>query len=1023
MSERDWFGEDPEAAGQGNGAAAGQRTATRERRRSPLVTTLVILVVVGIAASLIAQFWTEVLWFDSVSFRSVFLTELGAKVLLGVVGGLLTAGIVGSSLYIAYRTRPIYAPTSTSQDALERYRAAVEPLRRIAMIGIPLVIGLLSGLGAAGQWETFLLWRNAQPFGKTDPQFGIDVGFYVFTLPWLTFVVAFLSMALIIGVLVAAFTHYIFGGLQFQARARRTTSAARLHLSILLAAIVLVRAASYWLERYSLTTKSTDLMTGIQYTDANAVLPTKAILAIASIMCALMFLTVIWTKSWRLPIVGVVLLLVVSVVVGGIFPALIQSLRVRPSEKSLEAPYIQNNINATRDAFALSNIQTTPYNAATQATQGQLRNDTNTIPGIRILDPNVVAATYKQLQAGKSYYQFPDTLDVDRYSVDNTVSDTVIAVRELDLDGVPNGQRNWLNDHTVYTHGYGLVAAYGNRKDSDGRPVFFEQNIPSTGKLGEFEPRVYFGEQSPDYSIVGAPAGASPREFDFPDASPAGQANTTYAGQGGVPIGNLPVKLAYAIKYREMNFLLSDAVNSDSRLLDHRTPRDRVARVAPWLTLDGNAYPAVVDGKVLWIVDGYTTTADYPNSHLTSIDQATSDSITQTRQSVQSIAAGQVNYMRNSVKATVDAFDGSVHLYAWDESDPLLKAWMGAFPDSVRPISEVSAGLMSHLRYPEDMFKVQREILARYHVTDPNTFYGSNDLWKVPADPTKEQRASSLVDQPPYYLSIAMPGQSDPQFSLTTTFMPFGTREVLSGFLAVDSNAGATAGQRRDGYGQLRLLELPKDSNVRGPGQVQNDINSSSVQPPGGGLGLSQFLNIQKQQGSSVVLGNLLTLPVGGGLLYVEPIYVQANTSSAYPLNRAIITAFGDKLAWSDSLDGALDALFGGNSGAKSGDNTGTGTTTPATPGTGSTPATGTPPASSNNPALTKALADAQQAVNDADAALKAGDFGKYGEAQTRLKAAISAAAAAAPTGSATLTPGGTPTSTATATSSATPTG
>jgi uncharacterized protein len=1017
VSERDWFGEDPEAAGQGNGAGGGQRTATRERRRSPLVTTLLVLVVVGISASLIAQFWTEVLWFDSVNFRRVFLTELGAKVLLGVIGGVLTAAIVGSSLYIAYRSRPIYAPTSTNQDALERYRAAVEPLRRLAMIGIPLVIGLLSGLGAAGQWETFLLWRNAQPFGKTDPQFGMDVGFYVFTLPWLTFVVAFLSMALIIGVIVAAFTHYIFGGLQFQARTRRTTSAARLHLSILLAAIVLVRAASYWLERYSLTTKSTDLMTGIQYTDSNAVLPTKAILAIASIMCALMFLSVIWTKSWRLPIVGVVLLLVVSVVVGGIFPALIQSLRVKPSEKSLEAPYIQNNINATRDAFGLSNVATTPYNAATTATQGQLRNDTTTVPGIRILDPNVVSATYKQLQAGKSYYQFPDTLDVDRYTVDGLTRDTVIAVRELDLDGIPDGQRNWLNDHTVYTHGYGLVAAYGNRKDSDGRPVFFEQNIPSTGKLGEFEPRIYFGEQSPNYSIVGAAAGASPREFDFPDTSPAGQANTTYAGQGGVSIGSLPVKVAYTIKYREMNFLLSDAVNSDSRLLDHRTPRDRVARVAPWLTLDGNAYPAVVDGRVQWIIDGYTTTADYPNSHLTSIDQATSDSITATRQSVQSIAAGQVNYIRNSVKATVDAYDGTVHLYAWDESDPMLKAWMGAFPGTVQPISDISASLMSHLRYPEDLFKVQREILARYHVTDPGTFYGSNDLWKVPSDPTKDQRANLAIDQPPYYLSIAMPGTTEPQFSLTTTFMPFGTREVLSGFLAVDSNAGNTAGTRRQGYGQLRLLELPKDSNVRGPGQVQNDISSSSVQPPEGGLGLSQFLNIQKQQGSSVVLGNLLTLPVGGGLLYVEPIYVQANTQSAYPLNRAIITAFGDKLSWSSTLDGALDALFDGNSGAKSGDNTPTngGTGTPTTPppaGNGTTP---------DNPALTKALSDAQQAVNDADAALKAGDFTKYGEAQTRLKAAIAAAAAAAPSGTVTLTPGATPS--ATAAPSATPTG
>jgi len=1014
VSERDWFGEGAEHGAGGQGG--GERPATRERRRSPLITTLLVLVVAGVAVSLLAQFWTEVLWFDSVSFRSVFLTELGAKVLLGVLGGLLTAGVVGSSLVIAYRTRPIYAPTTTDQDALERYRAAVEPLRRLAMIGIPVVIGLLSGLGAAGQWKTYLLWRNAVPFGKTDPQFGMDVGFFVFTLPWLEFVVAFLSMTFIIGVVVAAFTHYIFGGLQFQARSRRTTSAARLHLSILLAAFVVIRGASYLLDRYSLTTK-TDLITGIQYTDATVVLPTKTILAVASFLCALAFLSVLWTRSWRIPIISVVSLLVVSIVVGGIFPALIQSLKVKPSEKSLEAPYIQNNINATRDAFGLSNIQTTAYNAATTATQGQLRNDTATVPGIRILDPNVVSAAYKQLQAGKSYYQFPDTLDVDRYVVNGQLSDTVIAVRELDLDGVPDGQRNWLNDHTVYTHGYGVVAAYGNRKDADGKPVFFEQNIPSTGTLGDFEPRIYFGEQSPAYSIVGASSGSSPREFDFPDGSAAGQANTTYAGTGGVEIGSLPRKLAYAIKYREANFLLSDAVNSDSRLLDHRKPRERVQRVAPWLTLDGNAYPAVVDGRVLWIIDGYTTTADYPNSHLTSIDAATSDSVTATRTSVQSINAGQVNYMRNSVKATVDAFDGSVHLYAWDESDPMLKAYSAAFPGTVQPLSDISASLMSHLRYPEDLFKVQREILARYHVTDPGTFYGSNDLWKVPADPTKDQRN---VDQPPYYLSIAMPGQTDPQFSLTTTFMPFGTREVLSGFLAVDSNAGTTAGQRRPDYGQLRLLELPKDSNVRGPGQVQNDISSSSVVSAEGGFGLSQFLNIQRQQGSTVVLGNLLTLPVGGGLLYVEPIYVQAKTDSAYPLNRAVIVAFGDKLAWSSTLNGALDQLFGGSSGAQSGDTTGpspsTGTTTPPTAGTGGTNGTGGTGAPTNNPALAKALADAQQAVNDADAALKAGDFAKYGDAQTRLKAAITAATAAAPSGNATLTPSGTATTTSTAT-------
>ncbi|MEP6800085.1 MAG: UPF0182 family protein [Lapillicoccus sp.] len=1011
MSERGWFGDAPdsEEGGGGGGEAATVRT---ERRRGPLVPTLLVLVVLAIVGTIVAQVWTEVLWFDSVGFRSVFTTELGAKLLVGILGGLVVAGVVASSLVIAYRTRPIYVP-NPDQDSMERYREAIEPLRRAGTIGVPLVIGLLTGLGAAGEWQTFLLWRNGVPFGKTDPEFGMDLGFFVFTLPWLSFVVGFVSMALIIGLIVAAFTHYVFGALHFAPGNRRTTSAARLHLSILLAGIVLVRAASYLLERYSLTTKSTDLMTGIQYTDATAVLPTKAILAIASVMCAAMFLSVIWTKSWRLPIIGVIGLVVAAIVVGGIIPALIQSLRVNPSEKSLEAPYLANNIQATRDAYGLSGIETTPYAATTTASQGQLRSDTGTVPGIRLIDPNVVAPTYQQLQAGKSYYRFPDTLDVDRYTIDGKVSDAVVGARELDLDGVPAGQRNWLNDHTVYTHGYGLVAAYGNRKDADGKPVFFEQGIPTSGKLGDFQPRIYFGEQSPEYSIVGAQQGAQAREFDYPaDGTSAGQTNTdqvnnTYTGSGGVEIGSLARKLAYAIKYREANFLLSDAVNTSSRLLDHRTPRERVERVAPWLTLDGNAYPTVVDGKVLWVLDGYTTTADYPNSRLTSVQAATSDSITTARTAVQSIDVGQINYIRNSVKATVDAYDGSVHLYAWDSTDPMLKAWSAAFPGTVQPITDISAALMSHLRYPEDLFKVQREILARYHVTEPGTFYGSNDLWKIPTDPTKDPRST---DQPPYYLSIAMPGQTSPAFSLTTTFMPFGTREVLSGFLAVDSNAGSTKGQRSPDYGQLRLLQLPPSSNVRGPGQVQNDVSSSTATSPEFAFNLSAFLNQQRQSGSDVVLGNLLTLPVGGGLLYVEPIYIQASTASAYPLNRAVVAAFGDNLAWGGSLDSALDRLFGGNSGATSGD----GTTTP--PGTG----TGTPPPAAGggttNPTLAAALAEAQKAVNDGDAALKAGDFTKYGQAQAALKAALAKAIVAAPSGSATLTPGGTSTTTSTGT-------
>ncbi|HEY5247718.1 MAG TPA: UPF0182 family protein, partial [Dermatophilaceae bacterium] len=777
------------------------------RSRGPLVPTLVILAILILAVTFAAQVWTDVLWFDSVGFTKVFWVELWTKVGLFVVGALVTAGVVASSLLIGYRTRPVYPPVSEEQQNLDHYRELIEPLRRLATIAAPAVLGIFAGSAAASQWQSFLLWLNSVPFGSQDAEFHLDIGFFVFTLPWLRFIVGFLTMTLILGLLAAAVTHYVYGGLQLQTKGERTTTAARVHLSLLLAALVLVRAASWWLDRYSLTTKDSRLITGLTYTDQHAVLPTKAILAVAGVMCAALFVATIWTHSWRLPAVGVGLLAVCAIVVGGIYPAMVQQFKVGPSEKSLEAPFIDRNIKATKTAYGLDKAQVTQYQASTTPSRGQLRNDTSTIPGIRVVDPSVVSPTFKQLQAVKAYYQFPDALDVDRYKIDGALRDTVVAVRELDLTGLPDAQRNWVNDHTVYTHGFGLVAAYGNRSGQDGQPVFYQQNIPPVGPLGAFEPRIYFGESSPDYSIAGGPKGGPKRELDYPDSSATGQQNNTYSGIGGVDIGNTFRKAAYAIKYRELNLMLSNTVNSDSKLLDHRTPRERVERVAPWLTLDGNSYPAVVNGRVQWIIDGYTTSADYPYSRLQQINNATADSLTARTTSVQALQAGQVNYMRNSVKATVDAYDGSVRLYSWDDKDPILKAWSSAFGGSVLPMSKISGDLMAHLRYPEDMFKVQRSLMTKYHVTDPGAYYGGQDFWTIPDDPTQEQQK---VDQPPYYLSIAMPGTKSPDFSLTTTFMPTGNRPVLAGFMAADSNAGDVAGVRRPGYGALRLLELPR---------------------------------------------------------------------------------------------------------------------------------------------------------------------------------------------------------------------
>jgi len=1008
---------DPRAGGPPPGGPRGPRGLRRGPRRSGgggrLGPTVAIVVAVITVVVWLAQLWTEFLWYDAAGYRQVLTTRLGTQIGMGLTAGLVTAAAVWISLTVAYRSRPIYAPSSPEQANLDRYRAALDPVRRLVFIGVPVALGLFSGAAAMAQWETVLLWLNRQPFGVTDEQFNMDVGFYIFTLPFLNILVSFATLVLGLSLLAGLLTHYIYGGIQLQSPGDRTTKVARIHIVVLAAAILAVRAVAYWLERFSLTTSQSPRITGLTYTDVNAVLPTRGVLAIAAALVAVFFISTIWTKTWRLPIIGIVGLVVVALLVGGAYPALIQSLRVRPSEARLEAPFIQKNIDATLEAYDLEDAEFTGYDAETEVSQGQLRQDADTIPGIRIVDPSVVSPTYRQLQGVRSYYQFPDALDVDRYEVDGELVDTVIAVRELRLEGVEDAQRNWVNDHTRYTHGFGVVAAYGNQRTPTGEPIFYEQNIPPVGDLGEYEPRIYFGEYSPNYSIVGAPEGSPPAELDRPDSdSDTGEIQNTYQGEGGVAIGSFFKQAAYAIKYRQAEILLSGNVNSESRMLDYREPRERVERVAPWLKLDGNPYPAVVDGKIKWIVDGYTTSSRYPYSQLKALDAATTDSLVATAGNVQSIGGGQVNYIRNSVKATVDAYDGEIKLYAWDEEDPMLKAWSQAFDNTVEPLSAIDGELMSHLRYPEDLFKVQRDVMSSYHVQTADAFFGGQDFWRVSEDPSVENRE---VVQPPYYLSIEMPGQDKPTFSLTTNFIPRGSdRQNLVGYMAVDADAGNEDGTLREGYGKLRVLELPRDTTVNGPGQFQNEISSSNETSEAFTQTLSQFLNLNAQAGSQVTIGNLLTLPVAGGLLYVEPVYVQASGGSSYPLQRLVVVSFGDDLAWSDTLDGALDELFGGDSGATAADSGSgadepidgpvvpeDGATATAAPGDGAeqtgeaTPTPGPAPSGDLDPII----ADIEAAYKDGQDALSNNDLAAYAEAQDRLQQAIQRAVDAQPEG------------------------
>ncbi|MBT2499490.1 UPF0182 family protein [Agromyces sp. ISL-38] len=937
------------------------------RRRAPIAITIGVVAALVIAFFVFAGLYADVLWFDQLGFLPVLTTEWISRIVLFVVGFVAMALPVWASIQIAYRTRPVYAKLNSQ---LDRYQEVFEPLRRLAMFGIPVVLGVFAGVSVSSRWELTLTFLNRTPFGTTDPQFGFDVGFFVFELPYYRSIVGFASAVVLLSVLLVIATNYLYGAIRVSGREVVISKSARVQIAITAGIYLLLQAVSIWFDQYATVTETGELITGAAYTDVNATIPGHGILAAIAAVVAVLFFITAAIGRWRLPLIGTALLIVSSILIGSLYPWVVQRFQVDPSARTLEAPYIQRSIDLTRDAYDVADIEQIPYEATTDATPGALRADAETTANIRLMDPLQISDAFAQLEQFRQYYQFPDALDVDRYNIDGATQDTVVAIRDLNLAGLGDAQ-TWFNTHLVYTHGYGLVAAAGNQRSVDGQPVFLQSSIPSTGDLGEFEPRVYFGEESPEYSIVGAPDGNDPVELDYPAGGDGGQTQTTFKGEGGPKLDNVFTKLVYALKFQSEQIFLSDVVTNESQILYDRDPIQRVQKVAPYLTLDSDAYPSVVDGRVVWIVDGYTLTDQYPYSN----KQSMSDAIADSEGLAPTLAFDEVNYIRNSVKATVDAYDGKVTLYAWDEEDPILQTWQKIFPTTLQPMSEMSGELMSHVRYPSDLFKVQRAVLGRYHVTDASSFYSREDAWTTPKDPTAG--AGSTLLQPPYYLTMQMPGQDDPSYSLYSSFIPEArgeqSRNVLRGYLAVDADAGNVDGERSDGYGKLRLLTLPEDDNVPGPGQVQNKFN--------GDPSISAQLNILKQGQSEVINGNLLTVPVGGGLLYVQPVYVKSTGETSYPLLQKVLVAFGDHIAFEDTLDLALDVLFGGESGAEAGDNEvepGTEPTTPPEEGAPTTPETPTDE-------VQALLNEASQALKEKEAALAKGDWAAYGVADERL--------------------------------------
>ncbi len=985
---------------------------------------IIVAIVVAIAfiCSIIfgfSTFITDCMWYAQLGFESVIWIQLAAKIGVWALYALLMAAFGYLSAYIAIKKRPgsedgVYV--KEKGNILDTKKGISSKLAMHVAGVVSLIVGAVFGMQFYNHWVQILLMFNYQSFGIKDPQFGFDNGFYVFALPGLRLFTRAFIVLLAVSLLFSVITNALMGAVRITLPVDgkgifSITKSARRQISAWFMLVIIFWSVLQILDVFAIVNLDGSKITGGSYTDMNAGVPSSIAMAVITLIVGIVITAwllkshalngnvkigtrfVVAVKAWRTPAVAVASLVVCAMVLSFAWPALLQRFKVAPNAQELEAAYIQRNIDATKFAYGLNNVKKESYNATSEGKSGALAKEAESTAQIRLLDPQVTSPTFRQLQQSKQYYTFADTLSVDKYDIDGVSQDTVIAARELDLAG--NDNRNWVNDHTVYTHGYGVVAAYGNKVTADGQPQFMEYGIPTQGKLTKmkkYEPRIYFSPNAPKYSIVGSPKGSAPWEFDYPTGSNG--ALTTFKGNGGPSVGNFFSKLLHAIRFESDQILFSDRVTANSQILYDRDPKTRVSKVAPYLTLDGRVYPAVVDGRVKWIVDGYTTSDSYPYSQMTDFGQVTQDSTTTTSRSIKGLTNQRANYIRNSVKATVDAYDGSVDLYVWDKKDPVIKAWRSIFPGHYHDISKISGDLMSHIRYPESLFKVQRHLLAKYHVDSASQFFSGEDFWQTPVDPTESQSLQREdILQPPYYLTLQTRGANKPVFSLVSTYIPAGrsTREILTGFLSVNSDAGNVAGKVSENYGQLRLQELPKVSNVPGPGQAQNNFNANA--------NVSKELNLLESGSTKVKRGNLLTLPLGGGLVYVEPVYVQSSGSTSYPLLKKVLVAFGDQVGFADTLDEALNQVFGGNSGANAGDasnNSGVNNIASNPKQKDSTKNS----ENGNKNANAKADADfsakakmalkrAAQALKDSHAAMKSGDWQAYGKAQKELSDAI----------------------------------
>jgi uncharacterized membrane protein (UPF0182 family) len=888
------------------------------RRRRWIIAALIVFVILLLSLHTFAIFYTDALWFSSVNLHSVWLNLFEIKAGLMLTFAVIFAVLLLASLIVAERLAPKGPSLDAEDEFVRRYQEVIGPYSRWLRVGVVVVLSLIVGSQAIGQWNNWILFRHSTKFGVVDPQFHRDVSYFVMTLPFEQFLVHWALVALFLVLLVTLLSHYLNGGIRMQGSRPRVRPAVKAHISVILGLLALVKAVGYYLARFNLDLSSNGYVQGAGYTDVHARLPALELLILVSLAAAILLIYNIRRQGWALPILGVGLWFLVALTAGTIYPAAVQALKVNPAQNTLERTYIQRNIDATRTAMGINNVQSAPYQASSNLTASELSANADTLSNVRLWDPTQTQQTFDKRQDIRTQYQF-NTLAIDRYKINGVETPVIVGVREINDGNLPSS--SWVNTTLQYTHGYGMVISPANATTSNGEPQFDVGGVPPVSNNGLptiNQPSVYFGLNNAGYVV----ANTKQPEIDY-QLTNGTNVETHYTGDGGVQLSNFFDQAMFAIRFSDYNLLISNQITDQSRLMFDRGVQARVSKAAPFLSLDADPYPVLLNGQIDWVQDAYTTTDNYPYAQNADTSALPSSSgLNQT-----------FNYVRNSVKVLINAYTGKMTFYVMDPNDPIIQTYEKAFPGMFTPASRMSADLKSHLRYPEDIFTVQASTYGKYHIQTASSFYSAADAWTLSPSPgagspsvalqtltttnAQGQQVSTgqLVRMAPIYQVLQVPGEAQQSFNLLNAFVPVSGQsqiQTLSGFMMAGSDPGH--------YGQLKMFVTPRNSPVNGPSLVSAQIDATPK--------VSSQITLLNSNGSSALLGNVLMIPVANSLLYVQPLYVES-ARNQFPVFQLVIAVYGNQVAIDSTLGAALTQVFAAPVSTTPGGSTSTGALSP----------------------------------------------------------------------------------------------